>query len=89
MTRALVILAALALAGCASHPKPLTTLTALVPIKEACVPADFPPAPAGYADDHPPQGAAHLVDRFRLGAAANAARKARLAVVEPVVEHCR
>lgn len=63
--------------------------TALVPIREACVPADFPKPPATYADDTLPPGADHLVDRFRLRSSANEARKARLAVVEPVIASCR
>lgn len=75
------------LGGCTKTLPPPPT--ALVPIREACVPVDFPKAPPGYADDTLPPGADHLVDRFRLRSSANEARKARLAVVEPVIASCR
>jgi hypothetical protein len=87
--RALSLGFALVCGGCAHTPAPrVETVTVKVPIIAACVPASLPPAPA-YADAHLPRGAEHLVDRYRLGASANEARKARLAVVEPVIAACR
>lgn len=85
--QALVI--ASALVGCGHTPARVQTVTALIPVKEACVPKDFPPPPAGYADDDLPAGPAHLVDRFKLRSSANEARKGRLALVEPVISKCR
>jgi hypothetical protein len=86
----IVCAAFLCLGGCASRP-PSTIRTQLVDIAihAPCTPADVPKAPAGYADDVVPKGAAGIVTRYRLGAEANAQRKARLAIVEPVVEACR
>lgn len=77
------------LGGCATVEPTLRGTVARVPIHAACVPAKVPPRPAGYADDNLPRGAANLVTRYRLGASANEARKARLAILEPVIEACR
>ena len=76
------------LGGCAliPHRPPQPTV---VPIAVPCVPASVAPAPSSYADDNLPTGPAHIVDRYRLGASANEARKARLAIIEPVISACR
>lgn len=80
----------LALAGCAHRPEPrIETVIAKVPVREPCVPADTPPAPAAYPDDALPAGPEHLVDRYRLRGAGNEARKARLATLEPIIAACR
>lgn len=51
--------------------------------------AHVPPAPAAYPDDSLPAGPAAIVTRYQLRTAANEARKARLAILEPVVNACR
>lgn len=85
MRRALIA-SLMLLAGCgALRPRP----PVLVPVREACTPRDFPPAPQTYADDALPTAPEAAAERYRQIAAANAQRKARLALVEPVIAACR
>lgn len=79
------------LGGCTTLPKekPITAPKVVqTPISKACVPADLPAAPATYPDDAL-TASSPADERFRLNAAANQARKARLAIVEPVIQTCR
>lgn len=76
------------LGGCATKAEPkIRTVEVKVPVIQSCIPADFPPPPAVYADE----GAAHMTpeDRYLATAKANQERKARLARAEPVLELCR
>lgn len=77
----------LLLASCGSVREPVRMVE--VPVRAACVPADFPPAPRLYADDNLPTTPEAAPERYRQIAAANEQRRARLAVVEPVVAACR
>lgn len=87
---ALTALLVLAIGGCATPPEPkVRTVEVLVPIRAACVPPEVPPPPASYADDVLPTDPAAAAERYRLTAAASQQRKARLAILEPVIAGCR
>lgn len=58
-----------------------------VAVAISCVPKDTP-APGAYADDAIAQ-VQDPVERTKLRGAANQQRKARLAVIEPIVQGCR
>lgn len=80
-----------ALAGCATdHPSDpeIQIQQVSVPVATSCVPADVPPPPATYPDDAIAQ-MSDPVDRTLARAAANQLRKARLAILEPVIKGCR
>lgn len=80
----------LMLSACAHTPEPkIVTREVKVPVIAPCVSAAVPPAPTSYPDDHLPEGPAAVVDRYRLKLAANERRKARLAIIEPVIAGCR
>lgn len=86
-----VVVICVALSGCAPrtpHEPRLTPVVAKVPIAVSCVPSTIGPPPA-YADAALPAGSAALVDRYRLRGVASEQRKARLAVVEPIIAACR
>lgn len=84
------LIAPLALAACVSPGDPkVRTVEVQVPITRACVPADTPPAPAAYPDQGAKDPAVSPHDRYQRIAAANAARDARLAIVEPIIAGCR
>jgi hypothetical protein len=94
ITFLIAITAAAALAGCestgrAALEKPMPPIHEVeIPIAAACVPKDTPPKPTAYADD----GMAQMsdpVERTKARAAANQQRRARLAVLEPIIEGCR
>lgn len=82
------ILLALVLAGCATVvPEPkVVTKEVLVPVSRACVPSSLPPAPA-YADDGMVTN--DPVERTLRRGGANQQRKARLAILEPIIAACR
>lgn len=80
--------AGLLMVACATDQGPPQTVTVQVPVVRPCVSADVPDAPATYADDGLDQ-VADPVERIQRRAAANQQRKARLAVIEPVVKSCR
>jgi hypothetical protein len=89
--RYLLIVGALALAGCSTVPAKSTSPAIpkverfLVPVP--CVTSETP-EPGQYADDH----VADMTDpvtRMTARAAANQQRKARLALLEPVIKACR
>lgn len=85
---ALLIIILLAASGCATTgaPEPKVVVKEVqVPVLRSCVPKDLP-EPGAYADDVPGKDAA---ERFQKAAGANQQRKARLAVLEPVLAACR
>ena len=85
---AVLIIIGLALSGCATTgaPEPKVTVKEVqVPVLRSCVPKDLP-EPGTYADDVPGKDAA---ERFQKAAGANQQRKARLALIEPVLSLCR
>lgn len=93
MSRFLILSAlALALAGCTrpDRPEPKVRVVATsVEIRRPCVDqAQDPGPPIAYADAHL-RAAPDAAERYRLTAAANQQRKARLALLEPVLEACR
>lgn len=75
----------LLLAGCATAKAPEKVF---IPLAKACVPDDVPQAPAHYSD-HDLGQTSDPAERMRKVGAANLERKARLAVVEPVLAACR
>ena len=83
----LIVGLALVLAGCETVPKEprVVTRDVLVPVVRSCVPKDIP-EPGAYADDVPGKDAA---ERFQKAAGANQQRKARLAILEPILKVCR
>lgn len=81
--------ALLALAACTTPSEPkVRTVEVKVPVRQACVPADTP-APVSYPDARLPTGAEAVAERFQFIAASNEARKARLAILEPIISACR
>jgi hypothetical protein len=79
--KALIVLAALALAGCG------TTKTVYVPT--SCVPKDYPPRPE-FTDTDPALAAApDFAHRYQLLAGNHAARVARADANEKLIEACR
>ena len=85
---ALLIIIGLAMSGCATTgaPEPKVVVKEVqVPVLRSCVPKDLP-EPGAYADDVPGKDAA---ERFQKAAGANQQRKARLALIEPVLAACR
>lgn len=77
-------------AGCSTAREPvIRTVEVKVPVRQACVPASVPSQPSSYPDDNLPTAAEAAAERYRLIAAANERRKARLAVVEPIISGCR
>jgi hypothetical protein len=88
MKRAAILVVALALSACATAPEPkIVTKEVKVPVPVSCVPKELPAAPT-YADGAlrpttPPD------ERYRLTAQANAERRARLALTEPILALCR
>lgn len=87
---ALLIIILLAASGCATpvarEPKVVVKeVQVQVPVLRSCVPKDLP-GPGAYADDVPGKDAA---ERFQKAAGANQQRKARLALIEPVLSLCR
>jgi hypothetical protein len=89
--RALIAVAPLVLlAACGSLREPRTrTVEVKVPVRVACTPKGLPEAPAAYADDALPIAQDAAPERYRQIAAANEQRRARLALLEPVVAGCR
>jgi hypothetical protein len=84
------LLGCLALAACSTTAEPkVRTVEVKVPVRVACVPADTAEPPASYPDARLPTAAEAIAERFQLIAAANEARKARLALIEPIVAGCR
>lgn len=78
------------LAACGSLREPrIRTVEVKIPVHVACTPKDFPEAPHAYSDDILPTAADAAAERYRQIAAANEERRARLALVEPVVVGCR
>jgi len=78
------------LTACAHAPEPrIVTKEVLIPVRQACVPDDVPGAPSSYPDDNLPSAPELAAERYRLTAAANERRRARLSVLEPVVASCR
>lgn len=83
---------ALYLAACATAPAEpkVRVVEAKVAVAASCVPKDKDPGPPKpYADASLPTGAEAVAQRFKFIAAANEQRKARLAVLEPVLAACR
>ena len=79
----------LPLAACQTAGAPKVVVKEVsIPVVRPCIPAEVPPAPAAYADDGV-EMAADPVERMQRRAAANLQRKARLAILEPVVAACR
>ena len=60
-----------------------------LPIRVGCMSENVPPPPGSYPDDDLPTAKDAAADRYRLTAAANQRRKARLALLEPVIAACR
>lgn len=86
--KAAPIIAALALAGCATTAEPVIRVVEVkTPIRVACIPPDVPPPPTVYADEN----SSHMTpeERYLAIARANQERRARLSRIEPVVELCR
>lgn len=85
---AILIIVGLAMSGCATTAAPepkVVTKEVLVPVVRSCVPKDVP-EPGSYADDVPGKDPA---ERFQKAAGANQQRKARLALIEPILSMCR
>lgn len=80
------------LEACATDAAPAPqarVVTVEVPVARPCIPRDqVPDPPPAYADADL-ANAPDAAERYRLVAAANAQRKARLAVVEPAIAACR
>ena len=74
------------LGACAT--KPTAPIEVRIPVSTPCVSADVPAPPASYADDAL-ASVTDPVERTQRRAAANLQRKARLAIVEPVLAACR
>lgn len=95
LARPLALLLGLAvLCACSSVPKPepqVRTIEVKVPVREACAPGrdQLPNPPAGYADAGLSADVGDAAERYRRIATANEQRKARLALVEPVIAACR
>jgi len=88
MTRAALILSALALASCATTRAP-PPIIVKVPVPVPCVSKDFPPRPT-YTDTLAAlQGAADQGEFTRLLAGNWPVRDARLVALEAAVEVCR
>ncbi len=84
-----VVIPLLLLTACATTPEPqIVTREVLIKVREPCVPATVEAAPT-YPDANLPSEPTMAAERYRLIAAANERRKARLAVVEPVLAACR
>jgi len=94
MTR-LVLVAALALTGCATAGRPerppeVRTVTVTVPGSlRSCVPAGLASPPQYVDSDAALKAAPGAEDRFQLLAAGRVQRSQRLAEVEPVIAGCR
>lgn len=83
--------ALMCLTACATTGKldpKIVTKEVNVEIVKSCIPADFPEPAAAYADDNM-AAVTDPVERITRRAAANQQRRARLAVVEPIVKICR
>lgn len=79
----LLMLGVLALGACAHDTPPPVYIT------RSCVPDDVPGPPEYADDDEAVDAAPGAPQRLQLRLTANEQRKARLAVVEPVVRGCR
>lgn len=89
--RALLLIAIVALAGCASTPPEpkIVTRDVMMPVAQPC-PAEPVPAPPAYPDTAEALRAAPGPDnRYRLLAAGWLVRDARLRMLEAVVAACR
>jgi hypothetical protein len=93
VNRKICLIAALAMAGCASTPDPdvperIVTVEVAVPVAQPCVPATLGPAPDYPDTDEALRSAPDAATRYLLIAAGRLLRIARLGEVEPVVAAC-
>lgn len=89
--KALIVLAAMSLAACATKPsEPVVKIVEVkVAIPISCI-SDKLPAPKPYPDeDAALKAAGGAADRYQLIAAGRLLRKQRLAEVEPAIAACR
>lgn len=87
----LSILAALALAGCATDnaPKPVTTVTVNVPVPVSCVPKDFPAAPGRPLTAEDLKAAPDAAARYQLLGQFWNAWASRLGLDEVIIATCQ
>ena len=80
------------LAACATAPAEpkVKIVESHVAVATSCIPKDKDPGqPKPYADANLPTAQEAIAERFQFIAAANEQRKARLAVLEPILSACR
>lgn len=80
------------LAACGTVPAEpkVRVVEAKIAVASSCIPKDKDPGPPkAYADAVLPTGAEAVAQRFQFIAAANEQRKARLALLEPILPACR
>ena len=92
MSRALILIAALALASCATTGRPepeVRTVTVQVPVAASCVPESLPGPPAYPDTPEAIRAAPDAAARTALIFAGRELRIQRSAEVEPVIAGCR
>jgi len=73
----------------ARRPSPIIRLLPPPPVKRACVPKNFPRAPAYPDTDAALRDAGGAADRYQLMAAGRVLRTLRLAELEKIIDGCR